>query len=77
MPTLTPEALAAIFGTVLSLLLTYVPGLNGRYAALPEDVKKAFMGVGLLVVSFGVFGLACAPVLGIVQVECSASGAVS
>ena len=76
MPQLTPEALAAIFGVILSLLVTYVPGFNSWYAGKPEDQKKALMGLGLLAVSIGVFALSCAPVLGIVQVECSTQGAV-
>lgn len=76
MPQLTPEALAAIFGAVLSLLVTYVPGFNGWYASKPEDQKKALMALGLIVVSIGVFALSCAPVLGLVQVECSTKGAV-
>jgi len=76
LPPLSPELLAGLAGAVLSLALSYIPGLNSRYAALGEDVKKFVMLLLLAAVSFAVFGLSCAPLLGLVFVECSSGGVV-
>lgn len=76
LPPLTPELLAGIAGVALSLALSYIPGLNSRYAGLSEDVKKFIMLLLLAAVSLGVFGVSCAPLLGLVFVECSSGGVV-
>lgn len=76
LPPLTPELLASIAGAVLSLALSYIPGLNSKYAGLSEDVKKFIMLVLLALASGGVLALACAPLLGLVLVECSTGGLV-
>jgi len=76
LPPISPELLASLYAGLLSLLLSYVPGLNTRWTALPEDTKKALMGLGLILISAGVFAAGCAPALGIVFVECSTGGAV-
>jgi len=76
LPELSPELLATIAGTALSLALSYIPGLNVGYAGLNREQKQLIM-LGLLVLaSVGILGLACTPVLGLVIVECSATGAV-
>jgi hypothetical protein len=76
LPPISPELLASLYAGLLSLLLSYVPGLNTRWTALPEDTKKAIMGLGLILISGGVFAAGCAPALGIVFVECSSGGAL-
>ena len=76
LPPISPELLAALYATILSLLLSYVPGLNTKWAALPEDVKKTIMALGLIAISVGVFVASCAPALGLVFVECSTGGAL-
>jgi hypothetical protein len=59
----TPEMLALIAGVVLSLVFSYVPGLNVKFAALDPTYKRLIM-LGLLVLTAGaVFGLSCASVL--------------
>lgn len=56
---MTAEILAVIAGVVLSLLFSYVPGLNAWFAALESTYKRLIM-LGLLLVSAGaVYGLAC------------------
>ena len=54
------EWIALVAGVLLSLAFSYIPGLNTKYAALAEEVKKLIM-IGLLaLVAFGAYGLACA-----------------
>lgn len=55
----TPEALSAVAGVVLSLLFSYVPGLNTWFAGKAEETKKLLMLALLAVVAGGVFGLSC------------------
>jgi hypothetical protein len=61
--TLTPAVLAAIAGAVLSLLFSYIPGLNTWYALKEEEIKKLIMALLLLILSASLFGLQCAGVL--------------
>lgn len=76
LPPLSPELLAGIAGAILSLALSYIPGLNSWYAGLAEDVKKFFMLVLLAVAAVGVLAVSCAPLLGMVFVECTTGGAM-
>lgn len=57
---MSAELLAGLAGGLLSLLMSYVPGLNVWFAAL-DSVKKSLIILGLLlVVAAAVFGLSCA-----------------
>lgn len=57
---MTAEFLAGIAGVVLSLLFSYVPGLNAKFAGLESTYKRLIM-LALLFVSAGaIYGLACA-----------------
>jgi hypothetical protein len=57
---MTPEELGAIAALVLSLAMSYIPGLKEWYAGQSGE-HKALIMLGLLVlVSGGAFGLACA-----------------
>lgn len=73
--TITSAVLVAVAGAVLSLILSYVPGLNTKYAALPEEYKKLVM-LGLLVLVSGfIFLSSCLNWW--VWVECSKQGVLS
>jgi hypothetical protein len=57
---MTPEAIAAVVGIVVSLLLEYVPKFKDWYNGLPDGQQKLFaVGIGFVVVA-GAFGLGCA-----------------
>lgn len=63
---LTPEWLAIAAGAVISLLFSYIPGLNVWYAGKSEQFKKLFM-LGVLVVVTGV--LIAAMCLNIITIQ--------
>lgn len=76
---ITPEVLTAIAGVVLSLLFSYVPGLNVWFDSLgagkgpdgaDEDTpKQLFMAGLLLVVCLAIFGLSCWGVMAAVSCD--------
>ena len=53
-------SLALISGAVLSLLFSYIPGLNVKFAELGSEVKRLIMAVLLLIVAGSIYGLSCA-----------------
>jgi len=56
---MSAESLSFIAGSVLSMLFSYWPGLNTKFAGLSSEVKRLIM-LGLLVlVAAGVYGLGC------------------
>ena len=60
---MTPEAIAAIVGVVISLILEYVPKVKSWYNAQGDTQQKLVtLGVGLVVVA-AIFGLGCANLL--------------
>ncbi len=70
--------LSAFVGVLLSLVFSYIPGLNKWYEGLATDLKRAIMGGLLIVTSAAIFGLSCAglgPDLG-VTVACSKAGGI-
>lgn len=72
---MSAEGLALISGIVLSLVFSYVPGLEGWFDAL-EGTSKRLIMLGLLALTaVGVFGVAC---LGWFNtgVTCNQAGAV-
>ena len=81
---ITPEVLTAIAGVVLSLLFSYVPGLNVWFDSLgvgkgpggsDDDTPKQLVMAGLLLaVCLVVFGLSCWGVLG--AVSCDQPGVI-
>lgn len=72
---LTPDWLAMVAGVILSLLFSYVPGLNTKFQSLDATYKRLVMLGLLLLVAVGVFGLSCA---GIVSgVACDRGGLVA
>jgi hypothetical protein len=57
---LRPEELSGWAGVLLSLLVAYVPGVNGWYQAQDPKGKAAIMAGLLLLVTLSIFGLSCA-----------------
>lgn len=63
---MSAEILAAIAGSLLSLLFSYVPGLSEWYASLgvaqnDQGTRKRLVMLGMLtLVAAGSFGLSCA-----------------
>ena len=57
---MTAELLAGLAGGLLSLLMSYVPGVNAWYAGLTSVYKSLLMLSALVIVALGVFGLSCA-----------------
>lgn len=73
---MTADTLALFAGVILSLLFSYIPGLNTWFAALEPAVKRLLMLALVLVVALGIVGLACAGLgadLGI-SVTCDKAG---
>jgi hypothetical protein len=54
------QTLALLSGVVLSLLFSYIPGLNTWYAALDGTIKRLIMLALLFVTGLAVVGIACA-----------------
>ena len=57
---LTPEFLSLIAGTIISLALSYIPGLKAWYEKLSGDWKRFILLVCLALAAAGVFALGCA-----------------
>lgn len=53
------EILSAVAGIVLSLLFSYVPGLDVWFASLESKWKQSIMGVCILLVGAVTFALSC------------------
>jgi hypothetical protein len=71
---MTSELLGSIGGIVLSLVFSYIPKLNAKFAALDGTIKRLIMGGLLMLVAAASFGLSCAKVFA--TVECSQAGAL-
>jgi len=73
---MTAQTLSTIAGVVLSLVFSYVPGLNTWFAALGEETKRLTM-LGLIVlVAAASFGLGCWGVLD-TAVTCDQDGIIA
>jgi len=57
---MTPELLASIFGTLLSLLMSYVPGFATWYNPLSSQAKRLVMLGLLAAIAAAAAGIACA-----------------
>lgn len=56
---MSAEEISIIAGVILTLVFSYIPGINSRFASLAPEYKRAIM-LGLLVlVSGGILILAC------------------
>lgn len=56
---MTVETLSAVAGIVLSLLFSYLPGLDVWFAGLESKWKQSIMGVCILLVGSAAFALSC------------------
>lgn len=56
---MTPEALSATAGIILSALMTYIPGLNTWYASLNPTAKRLAMVGCLLLAAVGMAAWTC------------------
>ena len=71
---MTPEMLAAVVGTAISLIALLVPGVNTWFAGQPKETQQAIMA-GLTVLSaVAIYLLACTPSLGFPFVACPTGG---
>lgn len=75
---MTATLLSGVAGVILSLLFSYVPGLNTKFAAQSEEQKKLWM-LGLLVlVALATFGLSCTKYGAMIGIpfQCTDAGAI-
>lgn len=56
---MSANVLAGLAGIVLSLLFSYIPKLNAKFAALAPEVKRLIMLGLLALVAGGVYGISC------------------
>ncbi len=63
MQQLSPEAVAAVLAGIVSLAFTFIPGLNAKFAALADDVKRAIMGGLSALIAVAIYLIACTPAL--------------
>ena len=71
---MSADLLASIVAILLSLGFSYIPGLSDWFDPLPATKKQAIMGVLLVTVALGVFGLSCGQI--IAAVTCDKQGAL-
>jgi len=57
---MTGQQLAVVAGIVLSLLFSYVPGLQAWYSAKDSQTKSLIMLGAVLLVAAGALGVSCA-----------------
>jgi len=68
------ELISAVAGGIISLSLSYVPGLSAWFAALTGVQKRSVLGAALLLASLIVVALSCAGYIS--GVPCSEAGFV-
>ena len=75
---MTAETLASIAAVLVSLMFAYAPGLKAWFEGKPGETKAGIMGVVLVLVGLGAFGLACVGLSGDfgLLVTCDKSGAI-
>jgi len=76
---MSADSLSLIAGTALTLIFSYVPGLNTKFAEKPAEIKRLIMLGLLVVVAAAVYGVSC---LGYgegfgITVVCDQQGAVA
>ena len=70
---MTGTTLVSLAGILLSLAFSYIPGLQGWFAALNGQYKRLVMLAALLIVAIGVYISTCAGYSA--QVTCDIAGA--
>lgn len=71
---MTPEMLAAVVGTAISLIALLVPGVNTWFAGQPKETQQAIMAGLTLLSGVAIYILACTPALGFPFVACPTGG---
>ena len=71
--TITSAAVAGIAGALLSLIFSYVPGLNSKFAALPKETEQLIMAGLMLLATVIIMGLGCYKVIQI-NLTCDQNG---
>jgi uncharacterized membrane protein len=56
---MTANGLAAAAGVLLSVIFSYVPGLNAKYASLDSTWKRLIMLIALVITAGVVYGISC------------------
>ena len=74
---MTPETLAAVAGAILSLAVSYVPGIALRYNALNSVTKRAVMALLLIVAAALSIGAGCIGAFDAIATSCDSVGAES
>ena len=74
---LTPELLAALAAIGFSLVFAYVPKVSAWYNALNSEYKASIMGLVIIIVGVGAFGLSCGGFVVLEGVACTQSGIVA
>jgi hypothetical protein len=57
---MSADSLSIAAGVLLSLVFSYIPGLNGKFAELSKEYKQLIMLAVLVIISCAVYGLSCA-----------------
>lgn len=75
---MTSDTLVLFAGAAISLLFSYIPGLNAWFDALQSEYKRLIMAGLMLLVAAGAYGLACAGLAGEagVNVTCDQAGII-
>lgn len=71
----TPEVIAALAGSLLSILFSYVPGLSTWYAAKSDEWKKLIMAGLLLAIAVAVYAMQCSSILA-TNITCDKQGII-
>ncbi len=56
---MSSETIALVAGVLLSLGLSYIPGLNAKWEQLAPDNKQGIMGLLLFVATVGIYVAGC------------------
>jgi hypothetical protein len=73
---MTAETLALVAGVIISLLFSYVPGLNVKFGALASEVKRVILLGLMLGVGIVAFLLSCTTFGGLfgIPIACTQGG---
>jgi hypothetical protein len=69
----TSAAIAGIAGALISLILSYFPGLNTKFAALPKESQQLIMAGLMLLTTVVVMALGCYKIVQI-DLTCDQAG---
>lgn len=73
----TQAGLSAGAGVIISLALSYIPGLRTHWAALEPDYKRLIFLGAMVVYTLGLYGLSCTGLIDAIQCDQNGILAVS